>query len=299
MKRNLLVFAAGITILSLQSCEEKGVLVNMGGNKSAGDTSYTTTPETPQNRRVLIEEFTGASCTNCPQGHAVVKSLSNTYPDRIVAIAYHINAGGTVFKPVGNGHGDVKSVYDFRTEDGSNVASNIYLSVGYIPSAGIDRILSGTTILIDRPDWSDKVASRISVPTPLNMYLTSEYDADKNEVTVTVKAAYTQSVSKKQRLTVGVVESNISDAQLWIQDGIDSSRQNYTHNHIFRKSITAYNGSPVLDSVTTKQPGRVFQSILKFTPDASWKLENCKIVAFIANAEGDKEVAQSVEADLK
>ena len=37
----------------------------------------------PQNRNVVIEEFTGINCQNCPDGHRVANSLMATYPGRV------------------------------------------------------------------------------------------------------------------------------------------------------------------------------------------------------------------------
>ena len=42
-----------------------------------------------QNRNVLIEEFTGRKCINCPSGHIQAKAIEEAYPGRVWAINLH------------------------------------------------------------------------------------------------------------------------------------------------------------------------------------------------------------------
>ena len=53
--------------------------------------SSTKTDSTTYQRHVLLEEFTGSACGNCPAGQATVDSLENQYPNTL--ISYEIHAG--------------------------------------------------------------------------------------------------------------------------------------------------------------------------------------------------------------
>ncbi|MCC6186813.1 MAG: Omp28-related outer membrane protein [Chitinophagaceae bacterium] len=296
MKKIIFLGISGL-LLGLHSCKEKDVVINMGLQEGITDSTYTTTVETAQLRKVLIEEFTGASCTNCPAGHEVVASLANSNPDRIVAIAYHTFNGGVtggIFAPIDKK--GVKSLYDFRNTEATNIGDVIFGGVSVIPAAGIDRIEVGTSMLASRPQWSNETNKRIAIASPLNMHMTSEYDATENKVNLKIVMAYTKAVSVKNILTIGVLESKIIDAQEF-SDRIETE---YEHNHVFRKALTPFNGLPVLDSVATKQAGRVYEFNYVFTPDATWNLDNCYIAAFVSNNDGDnKEVLQADEVKLK
>lgn len=281
-------------ILALQSCEEKDVVIDMGASVFK-DTTYVAAIETAQPRNILIEEFTGASCTNCPAGHDVVNSIISGNPGRIVALAYHTYNAGNIFKPVNKTNGE-KSAFDFRDSAATLISSSIFGGLTSIPTAGIDRIPVGSTLQIGRNQWSSTVSSRLSVTAPANMYIKSTYNSSSNVVNLNVKVAYTSTVSKKNALTIGVIENNIVDAQEFA-DHVD---MNYVHKHIFRKCLTQYYGKAILDSLSTKQPGRVYEYNYQFSPSAAWKLENCSIVAFLSTNEAtDKEVLQALEVKLK
>lgn len=290
-----LAYLSSFVVLSiLQSCEEKPVLIDMGLKEGVKDTTYLSTVETAQNRNVLIEEFTGASCTNCPAGHDAVSSLINDNPGRIVAVAYHTFNGGQIFKPVNKPN--EKSKFDFRDNDATQIGDNIFGGLTSIPAAGIDRAKVGTSLLVSRIQWSSEANKRLTTATPVNMSITSSYSSSENKVSIKIKASYTKDVATKQTLNLGVIESKIIDAQ----EFPDSVQLDYEHNHIFRKALTPFNGYALLDSIATKQAGRVYEYTYVFTPDAKWNLDNCYIVAYISNNVADnKEVLQAKEVKLK
>ena len=45
-------------------------------------------------RTVLLEEFTGQKCTNCPDAHRMVAQLINQYGDRLISVAIHSGGFG-------------------------------------------------------------------------------------------------------------------------------------------------------------------------------------------------------------
>lgn len=298
MKRILKLGALGLLLFSLQSCEEKGV--NFNGPdvvRDQFDTTYTAAVEAAQGRNVLIEEFTGASCTNCPDGHATVASIETSNPDRVVAIAYHTYQGsgkGGIFAPVHKP--EASSKYDFRDSAATQIAVGIYGGFTSIPLAGIDRTPVGGTLLIGRAQWPAEVTNRLSISPAANISLNSSYSATDNKVTLKVKINYTKAIAGKNVLTLGVLESGIVDAQEY-PDHVDPD---YVHNHVFRKCLSLFNGNPVLDNLTTKEAGRVYEYTLRFTPEDNWNLDNCNIIAFLSKNEGsDKEVIQAAEVHLK
>lgn len=54
---------------------------------------------TPQDKNVVLEEFTGVNCVFCPDGHARAQAIQDAYPDRVSLI--NIHTGGFA-NPTGN-----------------------------------------------------------------------------------------------------------------------------------------------------------------------------------------------------
>lgn len=283
-----IIFISGLAALLL-SCKEHLIPMPAGGTAST-DTTYMAPVEAPQQRNVLIEEFTGVSCPQCPEGHQFISGFETTYPGRIIAAGYY---------PFNIGQADPiqgMTVQDFRTTKATDLGSSFLGGVFFLPCATIDRTpFTGGSYLSDRNQWAGKVADRMQAATPVNMYVTSTYNDATHEATINVKAAFTQAVAKKIMLSVSVIENNIIDAQ----DFPTYTDPVYNHTHVMRDILTQTYGSPILDAVA-KDAGRVYERTFKYTINTAWKPENCKVIAFISNNENnDKEVAQTAETNLK
>jgi hypothetical protein len=64
--------------------------------------------------------------------------------------------------------------------------------------------------------------------------------------------------------------------------------------------VTPLYGQPVLDSLSTKEAGRVYVRSYKYAISKKWKKENCKVIAVIHDNEtNDKVVLQAAETKLK
>ncbi|HRO42547.1 MAG TPA: Omp28-related outer membrane protein [Flavipsychrobacter sp.] len=303
MKKSLLV-AGSAFLFFLNACKEIGPAIDFTPQVvdtffkvRAYDTSYTDAVPTPQNKKMLIEEYTGVQCPNCPAGATILKNYDVANPGKIVIVALH---SGSLTDRIPN-----KSKYYFANDDVQNMVNN-YLggNVNAKPAAAIDRTpQSNGLFIVNKNQWTSAINQRATATSPVNLTVTSRYDTAFKKVVINVKIAYTQQVTKKQNLSLWVLEDKIIDAQYDGTVTID----NYEHNHVFRDFITPVTGSAILSSVTTKSPGLVYERQLIYTPkflgNASldqWNLDNCKIVAVIHNDEqGDKEVAQVMEVNLK
>ncbi|XZF16700.1 Omp28-related outer membrane protein [Chitinophagaceae bacterium MMS25-I14] len=286
-------------LIALSSCKEVLTPVphNNGNTGVSIDTTYTTTPEDTTVRKVLVEEFTGVTCPNCPQGHTLIKGYETSYPGRIVAIGYY-TFGLSQTEPVAG-----LSQQDFRNNISTDLG-NYFGGIPLLPSGTIDRIPpNGGSLLDDRNFWSAMVSTRLNAPTPLNVHVTSAYDPSSRTDTITVTVAVTKAITKKLALSVSIIENNIIDAQ----EDVDHSGNAlidtmYQHNHVIRDMLTPVSGTPIFTSYdgSSKAPGLVYRHVYVYTVNNAWKPENCKVIAFVNNNEtNDKEVAQAEETDMK
>jgi len=302
--KNAILIAAGSMLFFLNACKEIGPAIDFSTEEvdtlfkeRAYDTSYTESVPAPQNKKMLVEEYTGVQCPNCPAGATILKNYDVANPEKIVIVALH---SGSLTDPIPN-----KSKYNFSNDEVQNMINN-YLggNVNAKPAASIDRIPQGNGLfIVNKSQWTTAIAQRSSTTSPVNLTVTSKYDSAFKKVVVKVKVVYTQQVTTKQNISLWVLESNIIDAQYDGTITID----NYEHNHVFRDFITPVSGSAILSSMSQKAPGLVYERQFIYSPkylsDASldkWNLDNCKIVAVVHNDEqGDKSVAQVMEVDLK
>jgi hypothetical protein len=297
MKKIFLAASSAIILFGINACKEVGpsidltpVIVDTSFHERAFDTTYTEAVPGADRKKVLVEEYTGVQCTNCPDAAEVLKNYDINHPNKIVVVGLH---GGKLAEPVLN-----ESKYDFRTEEVSNLMNSYFGEKPPQPAAAIDRIKEGDGYFNnDRLSWASVIDQRSATTSPVNITLNSRYDSAYNKIVIKVKLVYTASVSLKQHLSVWIMEDSLIDVQLFV----DHHDPNYVHNHVLRDFITPVIGASVLDTVSVKEPGRVYERTFIYTPKkAEWNLDNCKIVAFVHNSEsGDKTVAQVAEVKVK
>lgn len=266
----------------------------------AQDTTYVTAPPAAQTKNYYIEEFSGVRCINCPNGAEELENLQAQYPGRLVVTSIH--AGDLTAPNYNKG-----SIQTFKTDDGESILSVIYGGDPGKPCASFDRlpIVSGSTNnYLNRyyNQWSTMLSSVMQqyTSTPVNIDVKSTYSSSTDEYLVNVKVAYNEAMSGSQYLSVYIMENHIIDKQ------IDPEIDNFEFNHVFRGALTAFNGTPILDTIANKEAGRVLESNFKLKIDKTdakqqfWKPENMKVVAFVHNAtsENNKRVYQVQETKL-
>ena len=73
-------------------------------------------------RKVLVEEFTGVRCVNCPAGASELDNLRGIYGDRLVVVSIHTGDFSTPYSD---------SKFDFRTPEGTALEKNLGAPLGY------------------------------------------------------------------------------------------------------------------------------------------------------------------------
>ena len=288
-KLEVIVYQLSIlTALALfPSCKEVGPDINLHGNANVvSDTTYVESPvATPELKNVVIEEFTGVRCPNCPQGHQIIASIKAANPGRIVAVSLHpINSLGAPY---------VFSVQDFKSQKAQSLFDYL-VQIGLEPAAAIDRkLFSGESkILLDKSKWMAYVNQQIAQPVPVNVLLSKSYDTSSRELTMIVELHYIDSMTEANKLTVLLTESDIVTAQL---DGsvVDTF---YTHKDIMRDFITDVTGDAITQSLGA---GRVIRKVYKKVLDVTWKPENMHVAAYVHQFANSKEIYQGKEIDVQ
>src|SRR5690606_16487307 len=131
---------AGLMALAFVSCKEQPVAVNL--DQSTWDTAYEAAPEVPQTKDLLIEEYTGVHCPNCPAGSDLLHSMNEggQFAGRLHIVSVH---SGILTDPISNE--EYNSVQDFRTKDGDQMLNGIFGGDMFKPCAAVDRLKIGNS----------------------------------------------------------------------------------------------------------------------------------------------------------
>lgn len=217
----------------------KLMLVGLAPLAAYGQTIVSTTP---QNKKVILEEFTGVNCVYCPQGHAIAEQILENNPGNAFAINIHQGS----FANPGNGQPD------FRTPFGNAIANQTGLT-GY-PAGTVNRHVfpghemgpDGTTAM-DRGQWVYGSNQIIPSPSYLNMAVEASIDIDTRLLTVHVESYYTGSSPQASNfLNVALLQNNTLGPQTGGNQG-----NNYNHMRRLVHMVTGQWG----EEITTTAQG--------------------------------------------
>jgi len=293
-------FLFGLTAILFASCDETPVpTLILEDAEVFFDTTYVDTEiESPQDRTVLIEEFTGVQCNNCPDGHATAAQILDDHSPNVVLMAIHASSGGfTIPFP--------SSSYDFSIPEADEISS-ILGTVAFNPAAAINRkqFADEDFVFMSNPssnptNWEDHVLLELAEATPLNLYIESEWLADEQSLQVDVTIKFTEDFSDNLAISVALTENYILDTQL---DG-PALLPEYEHNHVLRDMLTPAQGAALSG---TYEEGRVFikSFLLENIPDetavpAGITMNNAEIIAFVHKTGTESEILHAVSAEVE
>ena len=275
MKRSishLLAFTALATFyLSWLGCDQDKAIPGPIGNTPV-DTTYVDVVQNPQQKIVLLEEYTGVYCYTCPATHQVIAGILSLYPGRVIATNTHSTSFGIYSNPDVMGN-----LYDFRTVDGDSVV-DLLGGVISLPSGVVNRkIHPGETTIIsqNRDLWQSYVEQELTEAVKINIEITNDFTASTRNLQVVVSLNYVQAVNEANYLSILFVENNIIDKQLAADLTVDP---NYSHQHILRDYITHFRGNEV---ATTKEPGRVYIRVYNYIIPENWNENNIDVIGFV------------------
>ena len=298
--KKLIIAAFSGCVLLLASCKENDPKLTYGS--VSVDTSYVL-PSVPSAdaHNVLVEEFTGQSCSNCPSAHEILTALEAGNPGRVNIIGLYLTDFAQTTPPSG-------AVYDFRDSSATMIGNSIYGNVGGIPVAGIDRQYSSSlsSYQLYRSLWSSLVSSGLTIADSVNVGVTSKFNSDST-VTIVATVTYLYPMSTSQSLNIAITEDGMTD----LQEDISQIDTGYTFTNVMRAFVTSVPaGDVLLPAIATKEAGRFIQKTYtyrpRFAPTATNKNyivnpDNCKVIAYVSYSTSEgalKNVMQSASTKL-
>lgn len=224
-------------------------------------------------RTVLLEDFTGQNCINCPAAHRTIEALEEQYGKHFIAVSIHAGHFGIAATN--------KRYTGLMQEEGQTY--NDRYGIESYPQGVID----GKLPALNADQWATAVYDEVSVETPLSIDVMATFDPETKLIGTT--CTLDSKTSLTGSLVVWVIESGIVARQEDINEGRITD---YVHNNVFRACVNGIDGESV--SLTTTDPTTKDYSIaLKETETETWTPENLAIVAFVKTADGVVQAAKT------
>ena len=173
-------------------------------------------------RNVLLVEFTGIGCNNCPTAADEAHRLAETFDGRLIVVAMH---------PASNNFTHtINALYDYTCPE----ADTYYQFLGGtattpFPTGNIDFSTTTDSYLTDYTLWGSNIMRDIVTTPAVNILLNADADGDSIRFNADLTHATTEALTT--RILLWLTEDSIVGPQR-MPDG--STSTTYVHNNMLR-----------------------------------------------------------------
>jgi thiol-disulfide isomerase/thioredoxin len=273
-----LVIVIVLAIITVPACDivEEPYLVPVG-------TGNDTIPGDEKVRKVLLEDYTGQKCPNCPEAAEIAHALQEVYGEQLVLLTIH--AG---FYSVPDDSGDFTA--DYRTPEGDEL--NSYFGFPGYPAGMVNRAEFSGSRILPKGSWEAAVEEQVSLDPQADIVITNNYNSVNRELECILETEYLEDLDGTYNICVFIIESGIVSPQL-TSGGVNYT---YEHNHVLRTSMSGTWGE-IAGSDGQAVGGTKVTNSYSLTLSPEWNDGNCSVVAFIYNTES-LEIVQAEEEDF-
>jgi hypothetical protein len=240
-------------------------------------------------QKVLLEDYTGHKCVNCPAAAKLAGDLKEVYGDQLIIMAVH--AG--YFAEPENPPFDL----DLRTAIGDQW--DTYYNVIGNPQGLVNRKLYNGAALVLPAGWGEKVQEIVTNVTPqASISLETSFDAETRKLDVAVNSKFLSGFSEPYYLQVVLVEDSIQGAQSNNNPAVGDTPiiEDYYHRHVLRQDINGIYGDAV-NGTEAIVANEVYNHNYSLTLNAAYKAQHCSVIAFLYRI-SDNEILQVEEKHI-
>ncbi|NPA67630.1 MAG: Omp28 family outer membrane lipoprotein [Chlorobi bacterium] len=224
-------------------------------------------------RKILVEDYTGHRCPNCPAASEILEEIKNDYCDHVIPLAVHVGFFALPTEP------DFPE--DFRTETGTTLDEVYGISAKGLPAGMINRTeFNGNTVL-GKDTWRAAVDAVYDINPEVNIIIESSYNQEENSVSVNITAEFLGDIQEAVNLGLYVTEDSIVAPQ----QVENTYNPEYVHRYMLKKGINGAFGEKILNSA---KKGDTFEKQFTFYPDTEWNLNRLTLIAFVSRNSTDE-----------
>ncbi len=184
-------------------------------------------------KKVLLEEFTGFRCGNCPEAGEVAHGIDNVSDGQVIIMSIHAGdlAIPTPFR-----------TYEFRVKEGLDIAA--FYNLPATPYGLVNRISYGGSTLLAPSTWTTAVGNEMNKTASVKLELNAGYDEASASINLKAKMKFLTEGTSNYYMVAYIVEDSIIQYQRDDRQA-DVHVLNFVHNHVLRGSMNGTWGDPI------------------------------------------------------
>lgn len=221
-------------------------------------------------RKILLEEFTGHLCPNCPAATEIAHQLAENNPDQVFLIAYH---AGFFATPAGAPY-----EADYRTQVGDELFA--HFGVTATPTGMVNRVESSGSVLLNKDAWSAAVTTEIAKPIDAFIKLSLSWDYTKQNFWYQLNVEFFNDIADDIYYCAFLTEDSIVSAQK--VDAVTVT--DYVHMHMLRASANGTYGNVLKNGGVSDGDHIITPKNMGEITNPAWDPDQMHLVVFIYNA---------------
>lgn len=238
-------------------------------------------------RKVLIEDFTGHSCGNCPRAAEALNAISELYPNEVVAVAVHVGFFASA-DPVGF------YTADYKSQVGNELDQTFGNAAAGLPNGLINRKAFDGNSILQHAAWSSKTTELLASPPDLWIKNQLDYNPSSRSLTINTTTKILNTLDFPLNIVHYITEDSIQSPQKDYGHP-DGKVLDYYHRHVLRGSANGTWGISLGDGTYTANSE--IASSAQITIPNNWLDKKCAVVTVIYNTI-TKEVIQADEKKI-
>ncbi len=292
-----LLFLSLIAATVFQSCDK--VKQPFRENLNVDTSCFFTPLVGGANRKVLLEEFTGHLCGNCPPTTVYISdTLKPRYADSLVVITIHAKYFAEVCPSAAACSGSLPPgsfTKDFRCEVGEKTYE-YYNSAATNPISMVNRFgFPTSTHLKSKSQLAGLINSQLLTTATVRLRIQNTFDESTRKLSSCIESKFLAYMNGSYKLQVVLTEDSIVDWQLWYGH-VPESVPDFTFHHVLRGTMNSNFGTDLVSGSIA--PDSTVKSGFFYDIPADWNADHVNVVAFIYN-NSTKEVIQVEEVKIK
>lgn len=220
---------------------------------------------------IVLEDFTGVKCVNCPKAATIAHALQAQYQHQLILIELHPE-GSSLTKPY---TGDV----DLRNEAAQTYYE--YWSSPGLPAGLVNRRQPAT---LDKDNWSGVVET---VATEMPIATVNQVSAKLADNKITVEASGYFREDYTAAGGINMIVMVLEDGFAVRQEGDDESKEkhNYPHNHVLRATIGDAWGTAIDVEPKAGATFALPATANSIAVDEAWNTDKLSVVFLLTDAD--------------
>ncbi len=238
-------------------------------------------------QKVLVEDYTGHDCVNCPGAAVVAEQMKDLYGERVVVMAVH---AGFFARPTAD------MPQDFRTEAGEAWDAYFGISAAGNPNGMINRVEKAPgDHIVNVGEWRTQAGIEMDKDATIKMTVHSDFS--QNTLTSQVTVEFLFPMDGKYNLLFCITQDSLVGPQKNNDDNVGDTPliENYVFNHVLRYTNGVW-GEQISDQESFSI-GDKFDLNYTVNFDADWVPGHCHVVAFVFDQES-KTIVQVEEGEV-